>query len=94
MGWGRGHPAASLTAPHPQPHLRALRFKLRGFVDCKRSWKRLKDIKKVFPAYKTAISGRGGHLMELGEPRVSGGSTVQEAGPHVGEVGWEEWRVG
>ncbi|XP_036197406.1 arachidonate 12-lipoxygenase, 12R-type isoform X1 [Myotis myotis] len=34
----------------------ALRFKLRGFVDCKRSWKRLKDIKKVFPAYKTTIS--------------------------------------
>lgn len=65
-----GHLAASLTPPSPQPHLlRALRFKLRGFVDSKRSWKRLKDIKKVFPAYKTTVSGRGwGTLMALGEP--------------------------
>ncbi|XP_023599719.1 arachidonate 12-lipoxygenase, 12R-type [Myotis lucifugus] len=34
----------------------ALKFKIRGFVDSKRSWKRLKDIKRVFPAYKTIIS--------------------------------------
>ncbi|KAM8813860.1 arachidonate 12-lipoxygenase, 12R-type [Rhynchonycteris naso] len=34
----------------------ALKFKLRGLVDCKQSWKRLKDIKKIFPAYKSVIS--------------------------------------
>uniref|UniRef100_G1L7R4 Arachidonate 12-lipoxygenase, 12R type n=1 Tax=Ailuropoda melanoleuca TaxID=9646 RepID=G1L7R4_AILME len=34
----------------------ALGFKLRGLVDCKQSWKRLKDIKKIFPANKSIIS--------------------------------------
>ncbi|XP_047563581.1 arachidonate 12-lipoxygenase, 12R-type isoform X2 [Lutra lutra] len=34
----------------------ALGFKLRGLVDCKQSWKRLKDIKKIFPANKSFIS--------------------------------------
>ncbi|XP_064127823.1 arachidonate 12-lipoxygenase, 12R-type [Loxodonta africana] len=34
----------------------ALAFKLRGLVDCKRSWKRLKDIKKIFPANKSIVS--------------------------------------
>ncbi|XP_072588156.1 arachidonate 12-lipoxygenase, 12R-type isoform X2 [Vulpes vulpes] len=34
----------------------ALGFKLRGLVDCKQSWKRLKDIKKIFPAHKSIIS--------------------------------------
>ncbi|XP_007950432.1 arachidonate 12-lipoxygenase, 12R-type [Orycteropus afer afer] len=35
---------------------KALSFKVRGLLDCKHSWKRLKDIKKVFPASKTVIS--------------------------------------
>lgn len=26
-------------------------------MDCKQSWKRLKDIKKIFPAHKSIISG-------------------------------------
>uniref|UniRef100_A0A452QL72 Polyunsaturated fatty acid lipoxygenase ALOX15 n=1 Tax=Ursus americanus TaxID=9643 RepID=A0A452QL72_URSAM len=34
----------------------ALGFKLRGLVDCKQSWKRLKDIKKIFPANKSIVS--------------------------------------
>ncbi|XP_031208972.1 arachidonate 12-lipoxygenase, 12R-type isoform X1 [Mastomys coucha] len=34
----------------------ALAFKLRGLVDCKRSWKRLKDIKNIFPATKSVVS--------------------------------------
>ncbi|XP_036125243.1 arachidonate 12-lipoxygenase, 12R-type [Molossus molossus] len=34
----------------------ALKFKLGGLVDCKQSWKRLKDIKKIFPAFKTVTS--------------------------------------
>nr|XP_008538138.1 PREDICTED: arachidonate 12-lipoxygenase, 12R-type [Equus przewalskii] len=34
----------------------ALGLKLRGLVDCERSWKRLKDIKKVFPSNKSVIS--------------------------------------
>uniref|UniRef100_A0A8I5ZN12 Arachidonate 12-lipoxygenase, 12R type n=1 Tax=Rattus norvegicus TaxID=10116 RepID=A0A8I5ZN12_RAT len=34
----------------------ALAFKLRGLVDRKRSWKRLKDIKNIFPATKTVVS--------------------------------------
>ncbi|XP_038624763.1 arachidonate 12-lipoxygenase, 12R-type [Tachyglossus aculeatus] len=34
----------------------ALGMKLRGLVDCKRSWRRLKDIRKIFPANKTIVS--------------------------------------
>uniref|UniRef100_A0A8C8ZYG5 Arachidonate 12-lipoxygenase, 12R type n=1 Tax=Prolemur simus TaxID=1328070 RepID=A0A8C8ZYG5_PROSS len=34
----------------------SLAFKVRGLVDCKRSWKRLKDIKKIFPGNKSVIS--------------------------------------
>lgn len=34
-------------------------MKLQGLLDCKQSWKRLKDIKKIFPAYKSVISGMG-----------------------------------
>ncbi|XP_037665366.1 arachidonate 12-lipoxygenase, 12R-type [Choloepus didactylus] len=34
----------------------ALKFKLRGLVDCKHSWKKLKDIRKIFPANKTIVS--------------------------------------
>ncbi|XP_058139204.1 arachidonate 12-lipoxygenase, 12R-type [Dasypus novemcinctus] len=34
----------------------ALKFKLRGLVDCKRSWKKLKHIRKIFPAHKTLVS--------------------------------------
>ncbi|EDL10482.1 arachidonate 12-lipoxygenase, 12R type [Mus musculus] len=34
----------------------ALAFKLRGLVDRKRSWKRLKDIKNIFPATKSVVS--------------------------------------
>ncbi|XP_070213412.1 arachidonate 12-lipoxygenase, 12R-type [Bos mutus] len=33
----------------------ALGFKLRGLVDSKRSWKRLKDIKKIFPGNKSVV---------------------------------------
>lgn len=87
----------SLPPPAPQPHLlRALRFKLRGFVDCKRSWKRLKDIKKVFPAYKTTVSGRGwGIRMGLGEPSdlwrqdSPGGRTLRS-----GKLGGRSGRTG
>ncbi|XP_004376065.1 arachidonate 12-lipoxygenase, 12R-type [Trichechus manatus latirostris] len=35
---------------------KALSFKVRGLLDCERPWKRLKDIKKIFPTYKTVIS--------------------------------------
>ncbi|XP_051851710.1 arachidonate 12-lipoxygenase, 12R-type [Antechinus flavipes] len=34
----------------------SLGMKLRGLLDEKRSWKRLKEIRKIFPATKTAIS--------------------------------------
>nr|XP_010964241.1 arachidonate 12-lipoxygenase, 12R-type [Camelus bactrianus] len=34
----------------------AVAFKFRGLLDCKQSWKRLKDIKKIFPAQKSIIS--------------------------------------
>uniref|UniRef100_A0A8D1JZP1 Arachidonate 12-lipoxygenase, 12R type n=1 Tax=Sus scrofa TaxID=9823 RepID=A0A8D1JZP1_PIG len=34
----------------------ALAFKLRGLVDCTRSWKRLKDIKKIFPTNKSLVT--------------------------------------
>ncbi|XP_060060349.1 arachidonate 12-lipoxygenase, 12R-type isoform X2 [Erinaceus europaeus] len=34
----------------------ALAFKVRGLIDNKRSWKRLKDIKRIFPATKSVIS--------------------------------------
>ncbi|XP_040856715.1 arachidonate 12-lipoxygenase, 12R-type [Ochotona curzoniae] len=34
----------------------ALAFKVRGLVDCKHSWKRLKDIKKIFPGHKSIVS--------------------------------------
>lgn len=103
-GCGRRAPGSLSDSLPPEPHLlRALRFKLRGFVDCKRSWKRLKDIKKVFPAYKTVISGRGwGILTELGEPSdLWLKELVQEAGPPHRGSWWEErenlrqeWRVG
>ncbi|KAM9747359.1 arachidonate 12-lipoxygenase, 12R-type [Dama dama] len=33
----------------------ALGFKLRGLVDSKRSWKKLKDIKKIFPGNKSVV---------------------------------------
>ena len=39
--------------------LRSLKLKVQGLLDCKQSWKRLKDIKKIFPFYKTVISGKG-----------------------------------
>ncbi|XP_004604906.1 arachidonate 12-lipoxygenase, 12R-type [Sorex araneus] len=35
---------------------KSLSFKVRGLIDKKQSWKRLKDIKKIFPATKTVIS--------------------------------------
>ncbi|XP_037350224.1 arachidonate 12-lipoxygenase, 12R-type [Talpa occidentalis] len=35
---------------------KAFVFKVRGLLDRKRSWKRLKDIKKIFPITKTVIS--------------------------------------
>ncbi|XP_004638496.1 arachidonate 12-lipoxygenase, 12R-type [Octodon degus] len=34
----------------------SLALKVRGLLDCKRSWKRLKDIRNVFPATKTVVS--------------------------------------
>ncbi|XP_005399494.1 PREDICTED: arachidonate 12-lipoxygenase, 12R-type [Chinchilla lanigera] len=34
----------------------SLALKIRGLLDCKRSWKRLKDIRNIFPATKTVIS--------------------------------------
>lgn len=48
-----------MSASPWNPVPRALGFKLRGLVDCKQSWKRLKDIKKIFPANKSFISGMG-----------------------------------
>ncbi|XP_058287911.1 arachidonate 12-lipoxygenase, 12R-type isoform X2 [Hylobates moloch] len=34
----------------------ALAFKVRGLLDCKHSWKRLKDIRKIFPGKKSVVS--------------------------------------
>ncbi|XP_004857530.1 arachidonate 12-lipoxygenase, 12R-type isoform X2 [Heterocephalus glaber] len=34
----------------------SLALKIRGLLDCKRSWKRLKDIGNIFPATKTVVS--------------------------------------
>ncbi|KAK2509334.1 hypothetical protein MC885_006596 [Smutsia gigantea] len=59
----------------------ALGFKLRGLVDCKQPWKRLKDIKKIFPANKTVVSGMGWGIPsgKGGSPQISAGRDSRHA---------------
>ena len=91
MGWGS--PPAVPGAPHPVsdgfPCHRALGFKLRGLVDSKRSWKKLKDIKKIFPGNKSVVFGMWWER-ERGSGTRSGprcSSRGREAGPPPGTWG-------
>ena len=62
-------------------------------MDCKQSWKRLKDIKKIFPANKSIVSGMGATRSEPGELVVSARGSCgcgPKAGHLVGAAGWEE----
>lgn len=55
--WEKWGAAASLGATSAILCPRSLALKVRGMLDRKQSWKRLKDIKKIFPATKTVTSG-------------------------------------
>lgn len=91
--WGGAAPPpcqrALATASARIPSPRALGFKLRGLVDCKQPWKRLKDIKKIFPANKTVVSGMG-----WGIPSGKGGSLLisSRREPQTRSRGWTQPR--
>ncbi|XP_072796111.1 arachidonate 12-lipoxygenase, 12R-type isoform X3 [Vicugna pacos] len=67
----------------------AVAFKFRGLLDCKQSWKRLKDIKKIFPAQKSIISGMGwGILNQTRGSRAISGRRVRGRALGRGQFLW------